>query len=302
MTKPVPRSVQEYLDQLRAELAGADPALIQDALYDAEEYLRGELHQHPEKTEEQVLAAISTSYGAPEEVAEAYRATEVKVQLALRTPRPKKRASALGKFFNVFTDPRAYTSLLYMFVAYVTGIFYFVWTVTGFAMSMGFMVLIIGLPFFLLFLSSIRLFSLVEGRIVEVLLGVRMPRRPVHPTNGNKRTIMERIKEVFTDPRTWSTLLYMVLQLVFGVIYFALAVSLTAVSLSLIVTPIVKLIPDIGPIWITWGDNNEYTVPWIFTPLLSVLGVFLLTCELHLARGIGYFHGHWAKNLLVKSG
>ena len=36
MSNPVPRSIQEYLDQLRAELAGADPALIQDALYDAE--------------------------------------------------------------------------------------------------------------------------------------------------------------------------------------------------------------------------------------------------------------------------
>ena len=301
MTKPVPRSVQEYLDQLRAELAGADPALIQDALYDAEEYLRGELHEHPEKTEEQVLAAIATTYGAPEEVAEAYRATEVKVQMALRTPRPKKRASVLGKFFNVFTDPRAYTSLLYMFLAYVTGIFYFVWTVTGFAMSMGFMILIIGLPFLLLFLSSTRLLSLVEGRIVEVLLGVRMPRRPVHPGNGNTRTLKERIKEVFTDPRTWSTLLYMVLQLVFGVIYFTVAVALTAVSLSFIFAPIIALIPDTGIVWFSWG-NEQYNLPWILTPILSVLGILILTCLLHIARGIGYFHGHWAKNLLVKSG
>jgi len=301
MTKPVPRSVQEYLEQLRAELAGADPALIQDALYDAEEYLRGELHEHPEKTEEQVLAAIATTYGAPEEVAEAYRATEAKVQQALRTPRPKKRASALGKFFNIFTDPRAYTSLLYMFLAYVTGIFYFIWTVTGLAMSAGFMILIIGLPFLLLFLSSTRLLSLVEGRIVEVLLGVRMPRRPVHPSSGNSRPFKERIKEVFTDPRTWSTLLYMVLQLVLGVVYFALAVSLTAVSLSLIFAPIADLIPNAHVLWISW-DDQQFILPWIFTPILTVLGVFLLTCLLHLARGIGYFHGHLAKNLLVKSG
>ncbi|HVA54197.1 MAG TPA: hypothetical protein VNI53_00130, partial [Gammaproteobacteria bacterium] len=91
MNKPVPRSIQEYLDQLREQLTGADPALIQDALYDAEEYLRGELHQHPDKTEEQILAAIATTYGAPDEVAEAYRTTEVKVQAALRTPRPQKR-------------------------------------------------------------------------------------------------------------------------------------------------------------------------------------------------------------------
>ena len=301
MTKSVPRSVQEYLDQLRAELTGADPALLQDALYDAEEYLRGELHEHPEKTEEQVLAAIATTYGAAEEVAEAYRATEVKVQLALRTPRPKKRESILGKFFGVFTDPRAYTSLLYMFLAYVTGILYFVWTVTGLALSAGFMILIIGLPFLLLFLSSTRLLSLVEGRIVEVLLGVRMPRRPVHPGESGSRSMKERIKEVFTDPRTWSTLLYMMLQLVFGVIYFALAVSLTAISLSLIFAPIEAIIPGAHFMWISW-DDEQYMLPWIFTPFMTAVGVIVLTCFMHLARGIGYFHGHLAKNLLVKSG
>ena len=29
----VPRTIPDYLEQLRAALAGADPALVQDALY-----------------------------------------------------------------------------------------------------------------------------------------------------------------------------------------------------------------------------------------------------------------------------
>jgi hypothetical protein len=33
-----PRSIDQYLRQLREALAGQDPALLQDALYDAEEY------------------------------------------------------------------------------------------------------------------------------------------------------------------------------------------------------------------------------------------------------------------------
>ena len=40
MNNAAPRSVEEYLRQLRAALEDQDPALIQDALYDAEEYLR----------------------------------------------------------------------------------------------------------------------------------------------------------------------------------------------------------------------------------------------------------------------
>ena len=53
MTAPAtPRTVEQYLDLLRAELQGADPALIQDALYDAEEHLRAELAQSPGETED----------------------------------------------------------------------------------------------------------------------------------------------------------------------------------------------------------------------------------------------------------
>ena len=47
MNRSAPRSIDQYLRQLREELAGADSALIQDALYDAEEYLRAEVAAHP---------------------------------------------------------------------------------------------------------------------------------------------------------------------------------------------------------------------------------------------------------------
>lgn len=39
-TTALPSTIPQYLEQLQAALRGADPALVQDALYDAEEYLR----------------------------------------------------------------------------------------------------------------------------------------------------------------------------------------------------------------------------------------------------------------------
>ena len=86
----LPASIPEYLDQLRAALAGADPALVQDALYDAEEYLRSELAENPGKSDAEVIASVASSYGAPDEVADIYRDTEVKVQTALRAPPPRR--------------------------------------------------------------------------------------------------------------------------------------------------------------------------------------------------------------------
>ena len=66
MSAHAPRSIDEYLRQLRSALDGEDAALIQDALYDSEEYLRAELAAHPQKSEADVLELIASTYGAPE--------------------------------------------------------------------------------------------------------------------------------------------------------------------------------------------------------------------------------------------
>ena len=66
----LPTTIPVYLDQLRAALSGADKAMIQDALYDAEEYLRAEMAANPGTSEADVIASVAGSYGAPEEVAD----------------------------------------------------------------------------------------------------------------------------------------------------------------------------------------------------------------------------------------
>ena len=63
-----PRTIADYLAQLRDALRGADPALIQDALYDAEEHLRAELADQPNRSEAEMLAQVvgsPRSVGAP---------------------------------------------------------------------------------------------------------------------------------------------------------------------------------------------------------------------------------------------
>jgi uncharacterized membrane protein len=296
-TERLPTTIPEYLAHLRRSLAGADPALIQDALYDAEEYLRSELAENPGKSEAEVIAAVASSYGAPDEVADIYRDTEVKVQTALRPPPPPVRNSALGRFFGVFADPRAYASLFYMVLALATGIFYFVWVVAGFSVSLGLSVTIVGIPLLILFFGSVRVLSLVEGRIVEVMLGERMPRRPLYTVRG--RSLWQRIGDMFTDPRTWSTLLYFLLMLPLGVMYFALAVTLIATSLSFLLCPL-ALLPGVHlNVWMFGYDLPQHA-PWAL-PLLSAVGLVLLFATMHIARGIGRLHGQMAKHLLVKT-
>jgi uncharacterized membrane protein len=298
MTPANPRTVGEYLESLRAALQGADRALVQDALYDAEEHLRAEIAQRPGEPEDAVLERIVGSYGAPEEVADAYRTNEVRVQAALRTPRPQPKRSALGRFFGVYADPAAYLSLLYMLLSLATGVIYFTFAATGASLSIGLAILIIGVPFFLLFIGLSRVLALAEGRIVESMLGTRMPRRPVHP--GPKAPWMQRIWDMLRDPRTWGTLLYLFLMLPLGVCYFMFAVVGIVVSVALFVAPIFALLYHAGMISVD-GDVHMETPHPALLPLISILGIVLLTVTMHLARGIGYLHGQIAKSLLVRA-
>jgi len=291
-------TIPEYLEQLRAALAGADRAMIQDALYDAEEYLRSELAEQSGRSEAEVIASVAGSYGAPEEVAEIYRDTEVTVNRALRQPPARKRTSIAGQFFGVIVDPRTYGALFYMLLSLATGIVYFTVVTTGVSLSLGLLILIIGIPLLVLFLGLIRVLSLVEGRIVEVLLGERMPRRPLYTQRG--KGWLERIKEMFTDGRTWTAMLYFLLMLPLGVVYFTVAVTGLSLAAGLIAAPFLSLIDAPGDVVMNFGGWSPVDYVWMW-PVVMAMGVLVLFVTLHMARLVGKVHGTLAKHLLVRN-
>lgn len=325
MTEAALKFIEDFLAQLKRALQGEDPALVQDALSDAEEHLRSAAEQSPDQSEENVVASALEDYGTPEEVAEAYRGmARAAISRSPISPPPEARevedapkrhwASAPDqpfhvRFFGVMSDPQAYSSLFYMLFALFTGIIYFVVVVTGLSISLGMMVLIIGFPLFLLFIAVVRTFSFIEGKIVEALLGVRMPRRTlfVHSTES----WLQRIKDVLTDARTWSTMFYMVLQLGLGIAYFITAVVGMSVSISLALSPLSFLFAPMfgGGVYFDIDPWEIGSMPLIFLAEHSALAVLLMTVTgilgvvlmMHLARFVGRMHGRLAKNLLVKS-
>jgi len=300
-TSAGPASIKAYLDALRACLKGQPPGLIQDALADAEEYLRAEQAQSPEESEAQVLARIVETYGTPQEVAEEYIAMEQAVQSPFPVRAEEDDAAESGPgLFGVLVDPRAYGALIYMLLSLATGIFYFTWAVTGVSLTAGLAILIIGIPFALLFIGSIRVISWVEGRVVEALLGVRMPRRL--PTQEEGGTIWSRIKRMLADGRTWGSLFYMILQLPLGVIYFTLAVTLGVTSGSLIAGGFYELSTGRNVVRI---DDLPELDALLNTPhglvLVVIVGMIGILFTLHLARVIGFIHGKIAEALLVRA-
>jgi uncharacterized membrane protein len=303
MIPSLPQSIDGYLHALRTALAGADPALIQDALYDAEEHLRAEAAANPGKSEADLLEHLARTYGAPDEVAAAYRDTDAKVTAALQSPASRRvqSRSPLSRFFSVYSDPRAYASLCFMFLSLATGCLYFTFAVTGLALSLGLSILIIGLPVALGFIAMTRVISLAEGHLLEAVSGERMPHRPVHP--GAPEGLVRRIIETLKDVRTWTTVTYLIAMLPLGVLYFTTAVTGLAVGVSFLLVPFAGAAQRLG--WVVSENTGPllFTPAWIDTPggwvFDIVFGVVILTTLLHAARGVVSIHARTAKALLV---
>lgn len=297
-TSPQPETVEAYLAELRQALKGCSPGLVADALADCEEHLRNELATNPDTTEADVLASVVETYGSPEEIAEEYRAMEA--TLSGPFPKPEPAPQRRYGFFNVVSDPRAYGALVYMLLSLATGVFYFAWTVTGLSLTVGLFILIIGIPFALLFIGSVRVIAHVEGRIIEALLGVRMPRRLPAATTGDE-SLFTRIIDALTDVRTWSSMFYLLLMLPLGVAYFTAAVTGVSLSLGLTGGALWGLVTNessfqIGDV--PWLDHLLHTAPGLV--LAAITGVLLFFVMLHIARGVGWLHGRIAELLLVR--
>ncbi len=289
-------TIEEYLDALKNEMKDADSALVQDALADAREHLstalEAEREKNPEKNQAEALKKIIEEYGTPEETTSAYKEVERRTSPVLhQTVKPR---SALGYFFGVYTDSRAWGALLFMLIAFVTGVFYFSWAVTGISVSISFAIFIFGLPVALLFLLSVRGLALLEGRLVEALLGIRMPRRPLFSHQDMKW--LDRLKALLTDKATWLMLVYMIIQFVLGIVYFVSIVTVLSISLSFFAVPILQQWLGEGAIY---NNGIRYFLPMWTYPLLILAGFLLWTTFMNIARGIGQLHGRLAKSMLV---
>jgi hypothetical protein len=294
-------SIEAYLEQLKREMQGCDPALIQDALADSEEHLRTALdarrQETPDSPAAESLESVVERYGAPAEVADAYRETESQRDVFVSpfpNIREERRQPILGRFFTVVAEPRAWGAFLYAFLSILTGLLYCLWAVVGGSFAFPSLIFIIGIPIAAFYLFSVRGIALLEGRIVEALLGVRMPRKPFFVRRDLKWT--EKLKALFSESLTWRAFLYCVLQFPLGLLYFGVIGGMFIFSLAFITAPVVELGFHVP---LDLMGDNVFTPLWLL-PLVCLAGLLLLPLTLHLAKWMGKWHGRYAKVMLVR--
>ena len=365
---PAPDPILLYLAQLELALAGRNPALVHDALVDAESHLRAAVAAgaSPQRAVDE--------FGLPEDIAAAYvladntgaawhssvaaamssaanpPAADVAASAASAaaasttadagassgvhsgTEAPPPAASAVGPgaviapaesfaqrarrvpVLGIWFHPHAWGSLAYFTtVGFAFALAAFIWVTVVGSVSLGLLPIFIGLALLVLLLGSVRGICLLGGSLCEFFLGVRMPRRtqPVYTTTGI--SLWQRLGCWLKDVRSWLSLAYLVGNFPVALALFALFISLTAVSASLIGMPLGAIVgqpylhfdSDSDVHINLWGRelipdaNGDIHMPFGLGMLTFLSGVVCATFTLWLARGVGWVYGHVVQAIQV---
>jgi hypothetical protein len=133
---------------------------------------------------------------------------------------------------EAYADRRTYGSVGYLLVSLPLGIFGFTVVVVGFALGLGLLVTLVGIPVLVMTLLFVRFHSTFQGRLAWLMLGASMPRRPAPPRDLSLGLFWSRLLELIRSRRIWREAVFVLLGLPLGIVGFTLAVTVIALMFS----------------------------------------------------------------------
>ena len=180
---------------------------------------------------------------------------------------------------------------LYLALGLPMGILTFTWVVTGWSVSLGLLITLIGLPLAVVTVVVSRALAQVERQRAALVLGSAVPERYRRPA---KPGIVAKLRALLGDAQTWKDLGWHLLLLPVGIAGFTIAVTTWGTTLGLIAMPAwYWSIPDPGV------DLGLFTVDTLGEAFAAtVLGLVSLPLTIALVRGSAAATGALARALL----
>lgn len=203
----------------------------------------------------------------------------------------------LRRFFGVVLQGRTYLNILYLLIMLPLGIIYFTVVVTGFSISISLLTIIIGIVIAFLFLILVRGISTLHLHYASSLLGFELPSKVETATPG--KGFFDHLKNILSDGKTYTSMVYMFLELPLGIIYFTLIITFLAVSVSFTFSPLLWILNDEGIIYLS-GDDWLWNEDFGNTIFLSLVGIGLFFGTLHMGNFLAKVEEFLCKNLLVR--
>ena len=194
--------------------------------------------------------------------------------------------SALTRFFGVVRRPETWLGILFNWLAFPLGLFYFVFLITGLALGVGLVVVWVGIPILLVVAGAWWLFGAFERLQAHYLLRANVP--PAPREWERVEGIWAKLKAHFGSAATWKDLVYLLAKLPFGIVSTTLLVTAGAMVFWFVAMPFFSVF-DVPVI------NGTWVPPLWFGLLCLPLGILVFFVALHVLNGWSWVCARWAE-------
>lgn len=141
------------------------------------------------------------------------------------------------------TSPKTYRSILYFIISLPLTIVYFVFMVTGLALSIGLTPIFIGIPLFFAVAKGLDYIVRFEQELVRSLLDIPKPTEEQRPEVQKEGAgFLQRMKFGFHGTDFARNIMLIMGRFVSSIVFFSLTVTVIATALSLITLPVLHQI------------------------------------------------------------
>jgi hypothetical protein len=243
--------------------------------------------------------ASNSSAPAPEPVENLYDPPAAAPNLLARIP-----------IFGIWAHPLAWRSVGYLLISFIFATVFFTLVFTGVSLSVSLIPVLVGLPLLAATLAMARVLTVFNGRLIEAMLGIRMPRRG-GPAVRHGTGVIPTIVAWLTDIRSWLATAFWIGNFPVALAVFIFMVTLLSVGVSLLFAPLATLVPEhagihirpgariqlLGTDYIADPITGRLPVPPSVYALMSVVGFLLLTATLWLSRAVAWLYGQVVKSI-----
>jgi len=198
----------------------------------------------------------------------------------------------LKRYFGVVAHEETYLNLIYLLLAFPLGTVYFVFLVTGISVGIGTAIIWIGIPILLAVFAASWGLAMFERLLAEVLLREDIP--PMSREEDAETSAWERLKAHLGNRVTWTSLVYLFLKFPIATLFFTIAVTVVATSVTMIIAPFIYKLWDF-PSW--WGVWRIDTLGEAL--IATVLGLVIVgPISLHITNFLAWVSGTFARVML----
>jgi hypothetical protein len=206
--------------------------------------------------------------------------------------------SGLRRFFGVPFRSQTYRNIAFLGLAFPLGLTYFVSVTVGLSVGAGLSLTLVGIPLLLVTLLVVGYVGRVEAKLTTWLLDVEVDAPEVAtPGADDDLTSVDGLTtaagRLVASQTTWTSLVFVLLKFIFGLVAFTTLVTAVAVVGTLLSMPLLYDAPDVA-----YGIG-AYPIDSLADAFVaSLLGLGLAFVSLHLLNGLARLGGFLTEVLL----